>query len=275
MLLDDETDLRPRSAQITRVAPALYPAALFLSALLLFAIQPMFTKMVLPRIGGAAGVWSIAMVFFQAALLLGYAYAHLLSRTLSPARSALVHLGFLAVAATALPIGIAQGFGAAPQGGIELWLLALFAASIGLPFVALAASAPLLQNWFAATGHPHAANPYILYAASNLGSFVALLSYPFVVEPLFTLRTQILAWSVGYLVLMMLIAAAAVIVARAGQPSIDRAASATVVATPTIAERTMWAVLAAIPAGLVIAVTAAISTDLAAAPFLWVLPLSL
>src|SRR3954464_11304234 len=123
MHLEDEMDFRPPSAQTVRFAAALYPAALFLSALLLFAIQPMFTKMVLPRIGGAAGVWSIAMVFFQAALLLGYAYAHLHSRTVSPARSGLVHLGFLAVAATTLPIGIAQGFGAAPQGAIELWLL--------------------------------------------------------------------------------------------------------------------------------------------------------
>src|SRR6516164_3078951 len=159
-------DLRPRSTRAARFAPALYPTALFLSALLLFAIQPMFSKMVLPRIGGAAAVWSVAMVFFQAALLLGYAYAHLLSRTLSPAPSALIHLGLLAVAATTLPIDIAQGFEAAPQGGLEFWLLALFAASIGLPFVALAASAPLLQNWFAASGHPHAANPYVLYAAS-------------------------------------------------------------------------------------------------------------
>ena len=117
MHLDDGMDLRPTSARTARFAPALYPAALFLSALLLFAIQPMFTKMVLPRIGGAAAVWSVAMVFFQAALLLGYAYAHLLSRTLSPAPAALVHLGLLAVAATTLPIGIAQGFEAAPQGG--------------------------------------------------------------------------------------------------------------------------------------------------------------
>src|SRR4051812_1234793 len=269
-----EIDLRSTSARTARFAPALYPAALFLSALLLFAIQPMFSKMVLPRIGGAAAVWSVAMVFFQAALLLGYGYAHLLSRTLSPAPSALVHLGLLAVAATTLPIGVAQGFEAAPQGGLELWLLALFAASIGLPFVALAASAPLLQNWFAASGHPHAANPYLLYAASNLGSFVALMTYPFVIEPLFTLRTQMLTWSVGYGVLILLIAAAAVIVARAGKPSIDTVGPATV-AAPTIAERTMWTVFAAIPAGLVVAVTTAISTDLAAAPFLWVLPLSL
>ncbi len=274
MHLDSGMDLRPTSARTAQFAPALYPAALFLSALLLFAIAPMFTKMVLPRIGGAAAVWSVAMVFFQAALLLGYAYAYLLSRMLSPGPSALVHLTLLAVAATTLPIGIAQGFEAAPQEGLELWLLALFAASIGLPFVALAANAPLLQNWFAVSGHPHAANPYVLYAASNLGSFVSLMTYPFVVEPLSTLHTQILAWSVGYLVLILLIAAAALSVARVDRPSFDTAGPATV-AAPTIAERIMWTVFAAIPAGLVIAVTAAISTDLAAAPFLWVLPLSL
>ncbi|MEH2469331.1 hypothetical protein V1281_001419 [Nitrobacteraceae bacterium AZCC 2161] len=263
MHLDNAIDFQPTSARTARFAPVLYPAALFLSALLLFAIQPMFAKMVLPRIGGAAAVWSVAMVFFQAALLLGYAYAHLLSRILSPGPSALVHLGLLAVAATTLPIGVAQGFEAAPQAGLELWLLALFTASIGLPFVALAAS-----------GHPHAANPYVLYAASNLGSFVALMTYPFIVEPLSTLHTQILAWSVGYLVLILLIAAAALSVARVDRPSFDTVGPATV-AAPTIAERTMWTVFAAIPAGLVIAVTAAISTDLAAAPFLWVLPLSL
>src|SRR5262245_64282518 len=125
--------LRPTSARIARFAPVLYPAALFLSALLLFAIQPMFAKMVLPRIGGAAAAWSVAMVFFQGALLLGYAYAHLLSRTLSLAPSALVHLGLLAVAATTLPIGIAQGFETAPQGGLRRWLLALLGAWRGLP----------------------------------------------------------------------------------------------------------------------------------------------
>lgn len=275
MRLDNDIINLPLTrARTARFAPALYPAALFLSALLLFALEPMFAKMVLPRIGGAAAVWSVAMVFFQAALLLGYAYAHLLSRTLSPGPSALVHLSLLAVAATTLPIGIAEGFDAAPQEGLELWLLALFAASIGLPFVALAANAPLLQNWFAASGHPHAANPYLLYAASNLGSFAALMTYPFVVEPLSTLRTQIRAWSVGYGLLILLIAATAVFVARTAKPSIDAAGPATA-AAPTIAERIMWTALAAIPAGLVIAVTAVISTDLVAAPFLWVVPLSL
>ena len=244
MHFDGEAEFRPTLVRPVRFAPALYTVTLFLSALLLFAVQPMFAKMVLPRIGGAAAVWSVAMVFFQTALLLGYAYAHLLSRFLSPARSALVHLGLLAIAATTLPIGIAQGFEAAPQTGLEFWLLALFAASIGLPFVALAANAPLLQSWFAASGHPHAANPYVLYAASNLGSFVALLSYPFIVEPLSTLRTQVLTWSAGYVLLILLIAAAAIMVARVSKFLTDEAGSASV-GTPTIAARTMWTVFAA------------------------------
>src|SRR5205809_460531 len=142
------------SAPNLRFAPALFAATLSASALLLFAVQPMFTKIVLPMLGGAPSVWSVAMVFFQAALLIGYAYAHLLARTLTVSQSALVHLGVLAAAALTLPIGIADGFGAPPSEGIGLWLVGLFAASIGLPFAALSASAPLLQSWFAASGHP-------------------------------------------------------------------------------------------------------------------------
>src|SRR5947209_10208154 len=170
------------SALALRFAPALFTATLFASALLLFAVQPMFTKMVLPMLGGAPAVWSVAMVFFQAALLIGYAYAHLLARMLNVAQGALVHLAVLAAAALTLPIGIAHGFGTPPSAGIGLWLVGLFAASIGLPFAALSANAPLLQSWFAASGHPQAHNPYVLYAASNLGSFAALLAYPLALE---------------------------------------------------------------------------------------------
>jgi hypothetical protein len=263
----------PSRVSALRFAPALYAATLFVSALLLFAIQPMFTKIVLPRLGGAPGVWSVAMVFFQTALLLGYAYAHLISRMLTIQAAALVHLGLLAVAATTLPIGIAQGFGPAPASGIEPWLFALFGTSIGLPFLALAASAPLLQNWFAATGHPHAGNPYVLYAASNLGSFAALIAYPFVVEPLLTLRAQTIAWSLCYAALTLLIAGTAMVVARADRR--PAAASASSTAAPTTIDRVTWTALAAVPAGLVVAVTAVITTDVAAAPFLWVLPLAL
>jgi hypothetical protein len=259
------------SAPATRLAPVLFAATLFASALLLFAVQPMFTKMVLPMLGGAPSVWSVAMVFFQAALLAGYFYAHLLARTLSVGHGALVHLGVLAAAALTLPIGIAHGFAAPPSTAISLWLVGLFAASIGLPFVALAASAPLLQSWFAASGHPQARNPYVLYAASNLGSFAALLAYPLAIESLLTLRAQAWVWSVGFALLALLIAAAALTAARGA----SLVAAPTTADRPTLRDRASWTVLAAIPAGLVIAVTAYISTDVAAAPLLWVLPLAL
>src|SRR5687767_5057881 len=137
------------AAPSLRFALPLFALTLFASALLLFAVQPMFAKMVLPILGGAPAVWSVAMVFFQGALLLGYGYAHLLARTLTVGPAALVHLGVLGVAALTLPIGIAAGFGDPPSSGIGLWLVGLFAASIGLPFAALSASAPLLQSWFA------------------------------------------------------------------------------------------------------------------------------
>ena len=259
------------SASTVRLALPLFAATLFASALLLFAVQPMFTKMVLPILGGAPSVWSVAMVFFQAALLIGYAYAHLLVRTLSVGQAALVHLAVLALAALTLPIGIAAGFGDPPSSGVGLWLVGLFAVSIGLPFVALSASAPLLQSWFAASAHPQARNPYVLYAASNLGSFAALLAYPLAIESLLPLRGQAWVWSVGFAGLAVLVAAAAMVAAR-GQGVVAIAAA---VAKPTLKDRVGWIVLAAIPAGLVIAVTAYISTDVAAAPLLWVLPLAL
>lgn len=255
-----------------RFAPALFAATLFGSALLLFAVQPMFTKMVLPRLGGSPSVWSVAMVVFQGALLAGYAYAHLLARTLAPARGAIIHLGLLAVAAATLPIGIAQGFATPPEAGVTLWLVGLIAASVGLPFAALSASAPLLQSWFSASGHPQARNPYVLYAASNLGSFAALLAYPLVIEPLLTLREQSRLWSMGYAALALLIAAAGLIAARGADAGVPHASSAP---APSARQRFSWAALAAIPAGLVVAVTAYITTDVAAAPLLWVAPLAL
>ena len=229
----------------------------------------MFTKMVLPRLGGAPQVWSVAMVFFQAALLAGYAYAHLLVRRLPLGLGALIHLGLLAVAAATLPIAIAQTIGAPPTEGIALWLIGLFALSIGLPFAVLSASAPLLQGWFGASGH--ARNPYVLYAASNLGSFAALIAYPLVIEPLWPLKVQSQLWSAGFAVLAVLIATASLLVTR--QPGVALRS-----ATPRRSasrDRMTWLALAAIPAGLVIAVTSYITTDVAAAPFLWVVPLAL
>src|SRR5215471_16311248 len=165
-----------------------YAAAIFLSAALLFAVQPMFTKMVLPRLGGTPSVWSVAMVFFQAVLLAGYAYAHGLTRFLPGKRSIMVHVAVMVVATAFLPLSIASWWGRPPADATAaLWLLGLFTVSIGVPFFALSANGPLLQAWFARTDHPAAANPYFLYAASNVGSFLALISYPFLVEPYSTL----------------------------------------------------------------------------------------
>ncbi len=255
-----------------RFAPAVFATTLFVSALLLFMVQPMFTKMVLPRLGGAPAVWSVAMVFFQAALLAGYAYAHVLVRRLAPWTGALVHLGVLALAALTLPIGIAQAFGTPPTAYVAFWLMALLAMSVGVPFVALSASAPLLQGWFAASGHPQAGNPYVLYAASNLGSFAALIAYPILIEPTLSLHDQSRLWSVGFAGLAMLIAAASLyVVNRPGLRAAEEAARA----RTTVRDRLAWTALAAIPAGLVIAVTSYISTDVAAAPFLWMVPLAL
>jgi hypothetical protein len=163
------------------------------------------------------------------------------------------------------------GFATPPTSGIALWLIGLFAASIGLPFAVLSASAPLLQGWFAATGHTQARNPYVLYAASNLGSFTALIAYPVAIEPWLTLKVQAQLWSAGFAVLAICMAGAGLFVARrqSGHAANPQCAPA------TARERLSWLALAAIPAGLVIAVTSYVTTDVAAAPFLWVLPLAL
>src|SRR5215475_5714744 len=171
-------------------------ATVVLSAALLFMVQPMFTKLVLPRFGGAPSVWSVAIVFFQTALLAGYAYAHWLTRCASGRASVAIHLAVMIAAAFALPLSIAAGWDRPPAAAEALWLIGLFTASIGLPFFALAANSPLLQAWFARTDHPAAKDPYFLYAASNVGSFLALVSYPTVIEPFVRLGDQVRFWAI-------------------------------------------------------------------------------
>jgi hypothetical protein len=251
---------------------AVFAAAIFLSAALLFMVQPMFTKMVLPRLGGAPAVWSVAIVFFQTALLAGYAYAHALTRRAPGRASIVIHLGLTVAAVLALPLAIAPGWGRPPEVGEALWLIGLFASSIGLPFFALAANGPLLQAWFARSGHPAAADPYFLYATSNLGSFLALLSYPLAIEPFIRLGNQAAGWSIGFLVLILLIAGCGVLLWR----SPDRVVRAGEAAPPPgWTDASSWSALAAVPSGLLVAVTAHVSTDVAAVPLLWVLPLAL
>src|SRR6202048_4020621 len=197
-----------------RLVPIVYTAAIFVSALLLFSVQPLFTKMVLPRLGGSPAVWSVAMVFFQSLLLAGYAYAHLLMQIKNRAIPVAAHLVLLVIALLTLPLSVASGFGEPPNSGYAFWLLALFAVSIGLPFFALAANNPMLQAWFVRTGHPNGPDPYFLYASSNIGSFLAVVSSPVLLAPLFTVRTQNLIWTGGYGLLIILIASCGVLLLR-------------------------------------------------------------
>jgi len=265
---------RPSRARTHALILGVYTAAIFLSALLLFGVQPMFTRMVLPRFGGSPSVWSVAMVFFQSMLLAGYAYAHVLATLRQRYASVAIHLLVLVGAACTLPLAIAQGW-ATPSGSAvaALWLLGLFAVSIGLPFFALAANNPLLQSWFVSTRHHDARDPYFLYAASNVGSFIALLSYPVLFEPIFRLQTQTRLWSVGFLLLIVLIAACGALMLSAPQPRVRAKTKTTPRPDWMIIGR--WIFISAVPSGLLIAITAYISTDVAAAPLLWVIPLSL
>src|SRR6516165_6494636 len=255
---------RPDATSGRGLLLAMFTAAITLSAALVFMVQPMFTKMVLPRFGGAPSVWSVAIVFFQAALLAGYAGGH---------ASVAIHLAVTIAATFALPLSIAAGWDRPPEASQALWLIGLFTASIGLPFFALAANSPLLQAWFARTDHPTAKDPYFLYAASNVGSFLALVSYPIVIEPYVRLGDQAWSWSIGFCFLIALLAGCGALRWRA--PDEDARAGAAADAPPTWKDAGFWVARAAVPAGLLVAVTAHISTDVAAVPLLWVLPLAL
>jgi hypothetical protein len=267
------TSVKTNSSSVLLIP--IYTAAIFLSAALLFAVQPMFTKMVLPRFGGSPSVWSVAMVFFQGILLLGYAYADILTRFVRGPLALLIHLAVMLGGAIFLPVAIAKGWDLPPADGEQLFLLGLFSVSIGFPFFALSANGPLLQAWFARSGLGQAENPYFLYAASNIGSLLALFAYPFVAEPFSTLSFQSSIWRSGYYLLIALITlcGSMVFFRRGGEAVLSRAQSTE--AAPVFGRMAYWVALAFVPSALMIAATTHITTDVAAAPFLWVLPLSL
>jgi hypothetical protein len=287
-----------------------FTATLFVSAGLLFLVQPMLAKMILPLVGGAPEVWNTCMVFFQAALLAGYAYAHLLASRLQVSRQAVIHLGVLLLAAIVLPMGVRDW--APPTGSNPVpALLALLVTCAGLPFFAVAATAPLLQRWFASSGHASANDPYFLYGASNAGSVLALLSYPAFLEPSLRLADQSRIWTAGYAVLILLIAGCAALVSRSrhtplspsgrgaggeGPPregeDLFRAQTEATQSQihpsppmplpggergeePTVLRRLRWVALAFVPSSLMLGVTTYITTDIAPVPLLWIMPLTL
>ena len=259
----------------------LFTATTFLSAFLLFSVQPLFAKMVLPLLGGAPSVWAVALLFFQGALLVGYLYAHLLVRGIPAASSGFVHLALSLFAFVALPIAIPAGWSEPPPGDAYVWQLGLFAVAIGLPFVAISANAPLLQAWYAKTGNSDSADPYFLYAASNLGSLLALLGYPFVFEPAFGLKTLATFWTFGFAGLVLALAACFVVMRKAAAVSGATAAGETgntALASGTEfgwRRRLAWVGLAFVPSALLTAFTTHVATDVASAPLIWVIPLAL
>ena len=271
---DAPPGLRPVAAETSLAILPMFVVTSFLSAWLLFAIQPMSAKMVLPLLGGAPSVWITAMLFFQVTLLGGYAYVHATTRLLGLRRQVLVHLAILAVALVSLPVQVAWTEPVISQP--VLWLTAILAVSVGLPFFAVSATAPLLQRWFGHTGHSHAHDPYFLYGASNLGSILGLLSYPVLAEPLLRLDQQGWTWTGGYGVLVLLIAVCALTLRRVSAAP-DMAPERPTLASEPVSwrRRAHWIALAFAPSSLLLGVTTHITTDVAAVPLLWVVPLTL
>lgn len=192
-----------------------FSAAIFLNATLLFSVQPLFTKLVLPLLGGSPAVWNTCLLFFQTLLLAGYLYAHLSARWLRPRVQVGLHLALLGSAILVLPFHIPESWSHPPGTALPVgWLLGLLTVALGLPFFVLSAGAPMMQRWFAGTRHPLASNPYFLYAASNLGSFAALVAYPFVIEPRMRVSEQSVAWLWIYYALLAVIALCAVLAWR-------------------------------------------------------------
>ncbi len=309
-----------------------FALTLFASATLLFLVEPMVGKMILPLLGGTPAVWNTCMVFFQAVLLAGYAYAHATTAWLGARKQALLHLAVLLIPFLFFPLGVNRVL---LEGGEENpipRLLLMLTVCVGMPMLVISTSAPLLQKWFASTSHPAARDPYFLYGASNLGSMIALLGYPVLVEPFFSLHAQTLGWSIGFGVLVALTALCALFLWKSPPPAlVSEAASAVPVqevvhaahrdsgsrsrgrhrgrkqtdkvrtAPPsavttapaadaekedpdaphplgsavTSGRRLRWVLLAAVPSSLMLGATTYITTDIAAIPLLWVLPLGL
>ncbi len=253
---------------------ALFAVTIFLSAALLFVVQPLVAKMVLPLAGGSPAVWTTAMLFFQALLLTGYGYAHLLSRRVGGRAQVLVHGGLLLAACAVLPLRLRGGV---PDPGADprLWLLGALALSVGPMFLAVSTTAPLIQRWFSATGHARAQDPYFLYAASNAGSVLGLLAFPFVLEPRFGLSAQGRGWSALFVALAVLVVACGALAALRRVRGTEGPRVET--PSPPIGwrRRALWVALAAVPSSLLLGVTQHITSEVATLPLLWVLPLLL
>ncbi|MCB9845740.1 MAG: fused MFS/spermidine synthase [Phycisphaeraceae bacterium] len=271
----------------------LFTLTIFLGAFLVFLVQPLVARLVLPSLGGSPEVWNTCMLFFQSLLLAGYGYAHVVTTRLRVGRQATVHLAILLLPLVVLPIGAPTWFPTPNPHAPIPWLLGMLLVVVGLPFFAVSTAGPLLQRWFAHTGHRHASDPYFLYAASNVGSLLALLGYPVLFEPRLTQTGQTRLWALLYLAFVLLCWVCAVTAARRARtagpdqpptalemppaPPGEALASREVQAKrspPTWRTRARWTLLAFAPSSLMLGATHHMSTDVAAIPLMWILPLS-
>lgn len=251
---------------------------LFGSSVLMFFIQPMIGKMLLPRLGGTAQVWNACMVFFQLVLFAGYLYAHYSGVLLGQRRQAAVHIGLAIAALLALPIGMSPALIAPDPDQPILWLMQALLISVGAPLFVISSTAPLVQKWFSGTRHPGANDPYFLYVASNLGSLLALITYPTLIEPFINLGQQAHLLTAGFLVLVMSLVLCAALFYRDFVPTAEVPQNT----GPAAAEdrvpwrsRLRWLILSFAPSSLLLGVTTHITTDIAAVPLFWILPLAL
>lgn len=252
----------------------------FISATLLFLVQPLFAKMVLPLLGGAPAVWNTAMLFFQLCLLAGYAFAHFGPRLLGLRRHVLVQVIIVALPLLLIPMSIPVGTSPPTEGNPTFWLLGFMLITVGAPFFALSTTSPTIQHWLASSQHSRAGNPYFLYVASNAGSLLALLAYPAFVEPLLSLRDQQRLWACGYALLALFTLISATVLLRTGTAGSRETAKTTTdqVANeprPTVGMRASWVAGAFIPSSLLLGVTAFMSSEVAAVPLLWIMPMAL
>jgi hypothetical protein len=266
---------RPCPTPLAAAAVLWFGATAAFGAALLFAAEPMIGRLLLPRLGGAPAVWGACVVFFQTCLLAGYAYAHVLAARVPIALQPVIHAAVCAASVVFLPLALAGGAPPPDQRMPVAWILGRLTASIGLPFFALCATAPLVQAWLGRTRHPSAKDPYFLFAASNAGSLVALVAYPAIVEPWLGIGQQLSAWSWGYGLLLALVAGCAAWLVSMRAPDGSVTAGDDQSPRPTGVNYGLWLLLAFVPSSLMLGVTTHATTDVAPVPLLWIVPLAI
>ncbi len=267
------TERATSPSRITSASPVLvFTGTIFLSAALLFFVQPLYARIVLPVLGGAPAVWTTAMLFFQSVLIAGYLYAHLMIRYVPPPVQLLIHMTLWATALFFLPLALPEGWSPDPNGSAALQTLMAFAVGVGVPFAVLSANAPLLQAWYTRSGGPSSDDPYFLYAASNLGSLIALMAFPLVAEPLFGATAIGFGFAIGF----GLLGIGLLLSGRLGlRVPVTRQVSEATGGTITLPQVLAWLLFAFVPSSMMLAVTSKISTDVGSIPLIWVVPLAL